>query len=159
MSTNHIRNQLLAERFGGSENVPEELLKEMFPDEKERKEFIEQHNEAKNHTLYDFALCKGESIIAKGVDSNGEEVIVKLRKKKVLIQHTNGELVETVVDEMIPMKKITKKILVKDAQGNMKETTVEEWVPVDKTTVDVAQLIRQNRLNEIKSKNITMAER
>lgn len=143
------RNKLLAEHFGGARNVSKALLEEIFTDESERKEFLEKYS-----TCQKFALAEGETIIARGVDSNGEEVVVKLTKKKVLIQNAKGELEEAVVDEMVPMKKISKKIMVKDSNGEMKETVVEEWVPVDKDTVDVAQIIKQSQVNEIKRKKI-----
>lgn len=153
------RNKLLAEHFGGSENVPEEVLREMFPDEAERKEFIEQYREATILNHEEFGLLKGESIVARGFDSNGKEVVVKLCKKKIMVANKEGVLEEVVVDELVPMRKISKKILTETADGELKETYVEEWVPVDKTTVDVAQIIRESQLDEIKTKNISNAQR
>lgn len=167
-----IRNKLLAEHFGGAQNVPEEILQEIFPTEAERKEFIEKYSKIspqKGHNLKDklnkhncaekITLLQGESIVARGFDANGEEVVVKLSKKKAVIRNANGELEEITIEELVPMKKISKKILVKNSDGELKETFVQEWVPVDKTTVDVAEVIRQSQLNEIKTKNISKVER
>lgn len=157
--TKAARNKLLAERFGGAEHVPEELLHEIFPDENERKAFLKKYKKTDENDVEEFALGQGESIVARGVDTNGEEVVVKLSKKKVLIQNAKGELVETVVDEMVPMKKISKKILVEGSNGELIETVVEEWIPVEKSTVDVAQIIKQSQLNEIRSKSLPKEER
>lgn len=140
-----IRNKLLAEHFGSSENVPLELLLEIFPDEQERKEFLEKYKmplkppqkAKKKDDIFsnvELALSEGESVRLKDQDSTMQDG-VKLMQKKVVRRNENGDLEEVFVDEWIPMKKIMKKVLIENSDGELIETFVEEWVPADKESV------------------------
>lgn len=152
-----LRNRLLAEHYGGSQNIPEEILLELFPDEQVRKEFIEKYrtvvsptqnsDQKEENTRDDISFFNTEFMGGKGgVETNDEMLQLRPYKRKVMVKNANGEFEEVIVEELTLMKKVMKKVMVLNADGEWVETETEEWVPVEGDLAEVSPIHTQNEL-------------
>ena len=121
-----LRCKILAGHFKGAENVPEKVLKELFPNENDRKNFLMCHHSRMNTSQNEKISAGGPNAAGLyGKQQEGEAMSPVGVRRSIFVRNAKGELEEIFLNNPFPTRSFdTKQLLLK---GEFADGSVGDW--------------------------------
>lgn len=130
-----LRSQVLANYFKGAENVPEEVLKEVFPQENDRNKFLTEYHsktekmqkELQLHESFDSSILSRRDTMEDNKDEINEKP-GRLNRKSLFAKNDDGEQDDAHGEGGgAGGKKARRKVTIENSRGELEEISADEW--------------------------------